>query len=673
MHFRVIEQMRSRRELDPIPTSVRMLQAILLLLIACSPIANAQWSSDPHINNPICTVTGIQYPPKLISDGVGGTIMLWTDYRDGGTSSDIYAQKTNAMGVVQWTTNGIAVCSAVSRQSDPAAVSDNCGGAIIVWNDFRNGSHGDIYAQRINAEGVVQWGSDVVISIAHEGQATPKIISDDAGGAIIIWVDWRNYDWDIYAQRVSGAGVVQWSDDGIPICTSSGNQGGVNDMVSDGSGGAIITWEDWRNGPSDIYAQRINSSGVPQWTPNGIPICAAASSQGQPVAIGDSSGGAYIAWHDDRGDSTRVYAQRVNGSGVAQWTTDGICMSTSGRSLGITITSTTGGAIISWADNRAIYVHIYAQRINSTGVPQWSPGGVPICTTQHYREGPHTIPDGTGGAIIVWGDKRSGCYDIFGQRIDASGICQWISNGAIICSADTNQTAPAVESDGAGGAIVAWQDYRNFDYDIYAQRVFTNGTLPVQLASFTATALANNIVRLEWRTVSEVNNYGFFVERRAAGLEQWMEMPNSFVAGHGTTSEPQSYSYTDVNAPLTPLQYRLKQVDLDGPIHFSEPINVSTATNVNETAPGEFTLEQNFPNPFNPSTEIRFSVGLFARTSLKIFDMLGMEVGTLFDDVAEAGRHYSVRVDGRNLSSGIYFYRLQSGKKSALKKLVIIK
>lgn len=196
--------------------------------------------------------------------------------------------------------------------------------------------------------------------------------------------------------------------------------------------------------------------------------------------------------------------------------------------------------------------------------------------------------------------------------------------------------------------------------------------LPIQITSFTGTCV-NSGVRLNWSTISEVNNYGFYLQNGRTGATEWSEVPNSFIAGHGTTNEPHSYSFTHNNVAGGQWQYRLKQVDLDGTVHFSEPINVTAVTSVKEVAPIEFALKQNYPNPLNPSTEIKFSVEQTGRATLRVYNMLGQLVATLFDDVVEAGYYQTVRFNGTNLASGVYLYRLQSGKKSDLKKLILLR
>lgn len=200
-----------------------------------------------------------------------------------------------------------------------------------------------------------------------------------------------------------------------------------------------------------------------------------------------------------------------------------------------------------------------------------------------------------------------------------------------------------------------------------------DAALPIQLASFNATVISNNSVRLDWTTASELNNYGFYVQRKRAGEQEFIELPNSFVQGHGTTLDPQHYSYEDHTVSAGQWFYRLKQVDLNGAVTLSEPIQIDVVTGVQEAAPREFALHQNYPNPFNPSTEIRFSVEATGLTTLKIYNVLGQEMATLFNQIAEAGQYYNAKLDASRFASGMHFYKLKSGQKSSLKKMLLMK
>lgn len=196
----------------------------------------------------------------------------------------------------------------------------------------------------------------------------------------------------------------------------------------------------------------------------------------------------------------------------------------------------------------------------------------------------------------------------------------------------------------------------------------SSSPLPVELTSFNATTF-NNSVTLNWLTVSEVNNYGFEIEKTLINdqptANNWQKV--GFVEGSGTTNSPKKYSFTETNLTSGKYSYRLKQIDRDGKIEYSKEVEVTVAN-----APKEFTLSQNYPNPFNPSTVISYQIPVNDHVSLTIYDALGREVGILVNETKEAG-YYSAAFDASKLSSGIYFARLQSGERTQLKKMQLLK
>jgi hypothetical protein len=183
--------------------------------------------------------------------------------------------------------------------------------------------------------------------------------------------------------------------------------------------------------------------------------------------------------------------------------------------------------------------------------------------------------------------------------------------------------------------------------------------LPIQLASFDVTALASKMTRLQWMTVSETNNYGFEVQvSGSSGV--YVSVPGVFIPGHGTTTEPHEYAWIVTGNPPE-LRYRLKQIDLDGAVHYSEGKKApSVAGNTASSGPAEFALLQNYPNPFNPTTTIRYSLPHKTQVLLAVFNTLGQQIATLAQGELEAGS-YEVRFDGSALASGLYFYRIQAG------------
>lgn len=201
-----------------------------------------------------------------------------------------------------------------------------------------------------------------------------------------------------------------------------------------------------------------------------------------------------------------------------------------------------------------------------------------------------------------------------------------------------------------------------------------SSVLPVELTSFTA-ALNNSAVELNWNTATEMNNYGFEIERLAISdkllansqklnANSWSKI--GFVQGHGNSNSPKEYSFEDKNLLVGKLQYRLKQIDFDGSYEYSDIIELQIDT------PSEPVLQQNYPNPFNPSTTIKYEIPRSTFVKLSIFDPLGREITTLINQVQNAGYH-EITFNAKNLSSGIYIYQIHAGEFSQIRKMLLMK
>ncbi len=208
-------------------------------------------------------------------------------------------------------------------------------------------------------------------------------------------------------------------------------------------------------------------------------------------------------------------------------------------------------------------------------------------------------------------------------------------------------------------------------------RSSTSAPLPVQLATVAAVFTSDHSVQITWNTVSEIDNFGFTVERRSGDNAVFGELAGSFRAGHGTTVEAHGYSFTDASAVEgVAYQYRIKQIDLNNTVHYSDVFNVAenpTSVAGRNAIAKEFALQQNYPNPFNPSTMIAFTVKQSGTARLRVYNMLGQEVGELFNENAQAGIRYALRFDAAGLSSGLYLARLESGEQVATMKMTLVK
>ncbi len=198
--------------------------------------------------------------------------------------------------------------------------------------------------------------------------------------------------------------------------------------------------------------------------------------------------------------------------------------------------------------------------------------------------------------------------------------------------------------------------------------------LPIELASFTAAPGIGSGTHISWKTLSEINNYGFEVQRSTAVPDGFSTLQGGFVKGHGTTLTPQSYAFDDASVQPGSWYYRLKQIDLSGAVHYNEPVRVETTQGAASggSAPPQFALLQNHPNPFNPSTTIRFDLAADRDVSLKVYNSLGQVVSELVGGHRPAGR-YSIAWDASGFASGVYFYRLEAGNFVQTRKLIVLK
>jgi hypothetical protein len=450
------------------------------LALFFSPI-QAQWSADPSVNTPIVVEPlGKQIDLRMLEDGVGGAFIVWKDYRASGIP-DIYIQRINASGVVLWTVNGVGACTDFADQSTPFICTDENGGCIIAWSDWRSGIERDLYAQRFDANGNALWTAQgAPVAIKNDREHNERLVSDGTGGAIVVWEQQTGAGWDVWAQRINASGVMVWTSGGIPVSSFFAYR--INGRIQeDGSGGAIIAWQETHNGfEYDIYAQHFDANGTKLWGAEGIPICAATGVQNAAKIERDyTNGGAYIAWADRRGViGYDVYAQRVDGNGNILWATDGVPVTVAtGSQSAIDILSNpdVDGVIVSWKDFRAGNYDIYAQKIDSNGVAKWTTDGVAICTSVYDQVNPNIVQDLAGGAIICWQDSSVLDWNVKAQRIDSSGNVMWTVNGEDVGTAVGDQTSPKNCTDGNGGTILAFQDKRTGTNDIYAHHLFYDG------------------------------------------------------------------------------------------------------------------------------------------------------------------------------------------------------
>jgi hypothetical protein len=563
---------------------------------------NAAWGAG---GTPACAAFGDQWEAGLVTDGAGGAIVVWQDGRNlFGTSTDIYAQRMYANGSAAWATDGVPVCTTGDYQFPPTIAADKSGGAIIAWADYRNGMGQDLYAQRVGANGAMLWTSNgIAISLAPYDQGSQQMAADGAGGAVIAWQDLRDGSvHDIYAQRVNGSGVVQWTADGLVVCNAVDGQYAPQ-LVPDGLGGAVVTWRDFRNSSDDVYAQRVERNGY--W---GFPSPEIVSARDVP------------------GDQGRVVSVAWDASRLDPWPDQLIDSYTLWRAI-----DATAAAAVEALGGETVLHGVGTVPTDGDVVRVQETNGAPYYWQLMATVSAHSLPGYAQSVATLFDSTSVSPEPHYFQVLAHSASQYWASAPASGRSLDN--LAPAAP------------------LTLTAQRVGAD-------------------VELVWSKnfESDLDHYAIY-RATAAGVQP---IPIYFINSSADTV------HTDVSPPTGYLYYVVAAWDVhenQGPP--SNEAAVTIPTGVGDDAPRltRLSLDANVPNPFSGTTELRVGLPNAGDVAVDVYDVAGRRVfARRYGQVAAGWNRITFEArgtDGALLPSGVYFYRVTTGTETLTRKMVI--
>lgn len=791
------------------------------------------------IGIPISTAPGWQTSPSVTSDGAN-YLVVWGDSRNG-DGRDIYGARIGQSGILL-DTAGVAVSTAPDHQTRPSAAFHGAN-YVVVWTDGRSGTDMDIYGTRVDTSGNVLDTSGVVVSSAVDDQQSPSI-AFAADAALVVWEDWRNgTDSDIYGARVAPSGSVL-DTMGIAISTGSGNQG-YPSVASDGINRHLVVWQDGLSGLRDIRGARLDTAGI-VLDSFGIAICSASDDQSSPCVAFDGTD-YIVVWQDGRPGLPDIFATKVDTSGIVADTLGTTVSGAAGSQTGPSVVCSGVYCLIAWGDNRTHNDwNVRGARIDTSGI-LLDTLGILLSTAANYQMQVAASFDGTN-YFVVWEDYRTGDdLDIFGMRVSPSGVV--LDSSAIaISTVIGDQKGSSVAFDGMN-YLAVWYDFRDGSSgDVYGARVDQSGvvldpaSIPISVGGhrerYPAAAFGGTNYLVVWvdsRNISSYDIYGsrvgtsgtvldpagipisvgngdkwspfvvfsdthYFVVWSEDGGGSGLDIYGARVDTSGvvldiaavpicTAERDQTWpsaafdgnNYLVIweDEPPWPMEDNLRGarvnqsgevldtlgfpicttdsavwftsaafdgsnyivvwgdhrggnkwgiygarvdtsgtvLDPSGIVLVSRPHSrrIPTITNgpddqciivyegfsaqthnswrvfgalyptvgVDETRSkprmrsSGLELRQNVPNPFRSRTAIRYQVAVTTQVSLKVYDTSGRVVGVLVDEKKAAGTH-SVRWDGRDsageqLPSGIYFCRLQAGDATATRKMILVR
>lgn len=651
----------------------------------------------------VCSAADHQDYPTLIPDGSGGAFIAWSDYRNGAASSyDLYAQHVLAGGTAAWSANGLAFCTATGTQYMSRMVTDGSGGFYALFSDYRSGlSTNDLYLQRVSSAGAQLWTTNgVAVCTATGDQYVGPMDTDGTGTVFLCWTDLRvagaGTNFDIYAQAFSSSGNALWATNGAAICTNTAQQRYPR-MVLDGVGGAFVIWTDTRSGTTnDFYGQRVSPGGQPYWTVDGQLLLTADRYRDLSEALPDGAGGFYVVWTDQRYGVNDCYAQRFNSGGTQLWTSGGVGLFTSAATVwGVAAATMGDGSLfVAVAEDRPVagLYDLFAQRVDRYGY---------LGSTEPRIASVKDVPGDQGGRVklsfygtYLEDEPWYAATSYYVYRSLPAAATQWAARGALAMSRDPVDAASrgVAYANSYGAQDYFWELLTTLSvnytasYSVHAataQDSFAGGSgrtvfmvqgrngskhwdslpdsgwsvdnlSPAPPSPLTAQYTAG-AARLHWNPNTESDLAGYRLYRGSSA--GFVPGPTNFVATLADTG------HTDLAG--APYVYKLTAVDIHGnesPVAIVQPTGTTGVTGAPPAGTCEFVIAGE--NPARASAMLRLTLGTEARARVAILDLAGRVVRVLVDGPLAAGRHdfsWDGRdAGGRRVANGLYFARFES-------------
>lgn len=435
---------------------------------------------------PVCVYARIQISLNIEPDNAGGAYIVWEDNRNPG--KDIYGQHLSSTGAPLWTVNGIPIANGDGDETYNTMWSDGLGGLIIGYVYSLSGAD-DLYVKRFLPNGQMAWNQPLPLSPVAEKQNKIKMAPINNDSFVFTWMDFRNTDPDIYAQRVDLNGNILWPDPFVVYTDSTATIPYPQEnprIVQTSDNAVIIIWEDKGNssGEPDLYAQKIGLSGTKLWDIAGVPLCVADFSQSSPRMCSDNNGGCYVSWDDARNGNTAnfdIYAQHLSSTGTSLWAPNGKAICTSpNEQTGALIKISGNNIFINWMDMRDGSVGINYQVLNLEGVAQLAENGIRVFWG---LSGDATLKQvillpRQNDTVVIWQDTRYSSlgYQIFYQIINPDGTVQFEANGKPITTLtgyDQNFPSAVVLPDDK--IAIVWEENRSNNPKVYGQLLDSSG------------------------------------------------------------------------------------------------------------------------------------------------------------------------------------------------------
>lgn len=617
---------------------------------------------------PVCPSAGAQSGVRAVPTLNGGCILVWRDQRAGNT--DIYAQRLDRSGAALWAANGVPIAALPGNEDGPAVAGDGSGGAYVAWIQ-RAGSAGDtVRVTRVTASGTIApgWPADgrKVFHRAGESVSEFGIVLDSFGGLALEIRTPQYFVGAIYCQRLDSSGVPLpgWPE-GCATLVSGVNFGAYDYTEVYGLG--LLPGADGTVFMGFIRDRHVCHHGCFNPVAACLTIVAPGGATGQTVTYtsqqvpyglgGDGLGGAIFAVRDE-GSLARWVRMRPNGS--VPWTRVVGPVAASAPPATI-VPRGSGDVFLAWGSQESSGPVIRAMRVDSTGatVGGWPAEGRLLRGAVGPIGGIASLPDGAGGALVFWEDRRSGSTDLYAQWLEAGGGVQpgWPADGAGICVAPGNETGVTGTLTDDGAIVLAWIDARATPAAVYAQRLEAAMPTPTITLRGRVVHLEPGRVDLRWDGNAPVGT-SLRVERSGDGAT-WAVLGVPVVAGDALTYSDDGvataarYGYRIAGDAASDLE-STSEVWVDVPAHDSG-LDLRLA-----------------PNPASDVVRVTFEAARAGAVRLGLLDVAGRWRARLDVELQGPGR-FTRELPIRGMEPGLYWVVLDRPEGRATRRMGVVR
>ncbi|WP_304130818.1 T9SS type A sorting domain-containing protein [Ignavibacterium album] len=603
----------------------------LITLILFSSIAlKAQWAYDPSTNTKLVVNPYDPINISSVSDKNGGAFIVWQDAQPP-KKTDVLFLHVNKDGETSFRSDGKPVSLSLENKYEPQLILLNSGELLILWKENFSENRSEIFIQKVTSKGVRLW-SDFGIQLTRLNkeikQFSAEVDQKDNVTILLIAQESNNPTTSVYLIKLNSAGKV--INGPIELLNSSESKISECRIKAVTENQYFINWLETKNSRATLFFSRLklNADSVSVYKKNISKLTENVLSFDVSLIGGDL----YVNWYSHEKQRS-IYHQLINSDGNFKWGSEGKLVTTKrGHNSNPQFVVSNKNIFVSWVNEYGNDKNIYAQLFDMKGNKIWKDAGLPVIEYEGDQFGQKVIYDYRDNYIVAWIDRRFNKQfgNIYAQKLNLSGELQWANSG-IDLGTYTNSEKSYLNllPDGQGGAIAIFKDKREKKTEIYGQKIYSTGTYAGQILGLKCEP-DGDAVKVFWYAANENDDVVYEVQRKTVSDNDWKTIAD---LRRGNSSSINYYEYKDLPDANGLVSYRVIQKSR-GNQQVSETVSLEIVIEASDHI-----LFQNTPNPFSETTSISFILPKEEFVEIEIYDVKLNLLGTITQKIYPAGKN----------------------------------